>query len=108
MLRFLTICLFCFFMAACAPNRQAVISEEDNDEVLYILPDSTMEFRGRVMDSKDVVIYQSGRGGERAAVKLDLPLYNHAWRDTIDVERVTLDVPIARKEAAEDVADTIQ
>ena len=107
MIRILTVFLISLSIYACTPTKQAVISEPDNDEVLYILPDGTMEFRGRVIDRKDVVIYEDGRGGERAAVKLDLPLYNHAWRDTIDVERVTFDVPIARQQTEEEQTNTL-
>lgn len=95
----LTIMLLCAgFLVACAPTREAVISAEDNNKTLYVLPDGTMEFKGRVVPSDDVVIYNDGRGGERAAVKLELPLYNHAYRDSIIVERITLDMPVARKE----------
>lgn len=97
MTRIFAISLVCLMMVACTPAREVLFSEEGNDDILYILPDGTMEFRGRIISDEDVIIYEDGRGGERAAVKLDLPLYNHVWRDTIVVDRVTLDVPIARK-----------
>ncbi|MEQ8288509.1 MAG: hypothetical protein RIB78_02175 [Gammaproteobacteria bacterium] len=96
--RLTIIVLFASTLAACAPTRTAVVSAEDNNKTLYVLPDGTMEFKGRVVPGEDVVIYNDGRGGERAAVKLDLPLYNHAYRDSIIVERITLDMPVARKE----------
>ncbi len=84
------------FLAACTPTKMAIVSKEGDNKRLFVLPDGTMEFKGRVVSSEDVVIYNDGRGGERAAVKLDLPLYNHAYRDSILVERITLDMPVAR------------
>jgi predicted small secreted protein len=99
-----TLLLVLSLTAACANTRQAVISDAGNDEILYVLPDGTMEFKGRVIADEEVVIYQDGRGGERAAVKLYLPLYSHAWRDTIEVERVMFDVPIASRELEEEVS----
>ena len=39
-------------------------------EILYIFPDGRFEYKGRTLNSEDVVIYRDGRGGERAAVKL--------------------------------------
>ncbi len=84
------------FLTACTPTKLAVVSKEGDNKRLFVLPDGTMEFKGRVVPSEDVVIYNDGRGGERAAVKLDLPLYNHAYRDSILVERITLDMPVAR------------
>ena len=84
-------------LAGCAPTQKAVVSKPSDDDVLYILPDGTMEFRGRIIDKKDVVIYEDGRGGERAAVRLIMPLHPDVYRDTITVDRVDLDVPVARK-----------
>ena len=98
----LKLCLLpCFLvgllLAGCAPTQEAVVSTPSDDDVLYILPDGTMEFRGRIIDKKDVVIYEDGRGGERAAVRLIMPLHPDVYRDTITVDRVDLDVPVARK-----------
>lgn len=84
-------------LVACTATRMAVVSAQDNNKTLYVLPDGTMEFKGRVVPNDDVIIYNDGRGGERAAVKLDLPLYSHAYRDSITVERITLDMPVARQ-----------
>lgn len=97
-------------VAGCNQTRPAMISEADNKQTLYVLPDGTMEYKGRVMANDDVVIYQDGQGGERAAVKLYFPLYSHAWRDTITVERVFNDLPIAKQdvELSADEITTIQ
>jgi hypothetical protein len=57
-------------------------------EHLYVYADGSMEFRNRKLDADDVVIYNDGRGGERAAVKLSLePLHPAFYRDSIIVVR---------------------
>ena len=57
-------------------------------EQLVVYADGTMEFRNRKIDSENVVIYEDGRGGERAAVKISLePLHPPFYRDTIVVVR---------------------
>jgi hypothetical protein len=83
-------------MTSCATSNQP-IAERDQD-ILHIYPDGKMVLDGRVMNEEDVVIYDDGRGGERAAVKLLVPLsryktQNHSefYRDTIIVEREEVD-----------------
>ena len=57
-------------------------------EQLLVYADGTMEFRNRKIDPENVVIYEDGRGGERAAVKMSLePLHPPFYRDTIVVVR---------------------
>ena len=56
-----------------------------------------MEFKGRIMNKEDVVVYKDGQGGERAAVKLVLPFHPDVYRDTIQVERKEYDVPVVRE-----------
>ena len=65
------------------PERAAVKEQE----TLIVYPDGTMEFKNRGMYEKDVVIYPDGRGGERAAVKMRVPLHPDFYRDTIIVDR---------------------
>ena len=84
-------------MASCAATNQPV-AEKDQD-ILHIYPDGKMVFDGRIMNEEDVVIYDDGHGGERAAIKLLIPLsryktQNHAelYRDTIIVDRKAIDV----------------
>lgn len=61
-------------------------------EHLYVYADGSMEFRNRRMDADDVIIYNDGRGGERAAVKLSLePLHPAFYRDSIIVIRKPTD-----------------
>ena len=79
-------------------NKSVVMAGEKEQEILYIYPDGRMEFDGRFRSEEDVVIYDDGRGGERAAVRLIIPLHPDVYRDTITVERKELDVPVVRKE----------
>ena len=96
--KILAITLLTLTTAACNQTKPAMISDVNDKQTLYVLPDGTIEYKGRVMTDDDVVIYQDGYGGERAAVKLYFPLYSHAWRDTIQVERVFTDLPIAKQD----------
>ena len=65
---------------------------EKKKEVLIIYADGTMMLNGRVMNEKDVVIYPDGSGGERAAVRVFVPLHPDFFRDTIPVDRIEVDV----------------
>lgn len=68
----------------------SVIAEEAGEkeqEIFYIYPDGMMEFKGRIMNKKDVVIYADGRGGELAAVKLNVPRNTDFYRANIIVVR---------------------
>ncbi len=83
-------------IASCAATNQPV-ADKDQD-ILHIYPDGKMVFDGRTMSEEDVVIYDDGYGGERAAIKLLMPLsryktQNHAefYRDTIIVDRKVID-----------------
>ena len=83
-------------MASCAATNQPVA--ENGQDILHIYPDGKMVYDGRIMNEEDVVIYDDGYGGERAAIKLLIPLsryksQNHAevYRDTIVVERKAID-----------------
>lgn len=81
-------------IASCATTQKPVVAGEKEPEVLYIYPDGTMEFDGRIKNKEDVVIYQDGRGGERAAVKIIIPRYPDVYRDTITVVRKEIDMPV--------------
>ncbi len=69
-------------------SQSPVKSAATEPDQLTIYADGTMEFRNRKLNSEDVVIYDDGRGGERAAVKISLePLHPPFYRDTIVVVR---------------------
>ncbi len=60
-----------------------------NPQVLTVQNDGTMVMNNRTLNEKDVVIYPDGFGGERAAVKVRVPLKPDFYRDSIRVERET-------------------
>jgi hypothetical protein len=75
----------------------------DSPEVLHVYPDGTMQFRGRPIPPRDVVIYEDGYGGERAAVRIRMePLHPDFFRDTIVVERVKVEREAGSGAAQED------
>lgn len=84
-----------FIASACGPT---YLSDKNNTpEVLTIYPDGTMEFRDRILNEDDVIIYSDGQGGEKAAVRVWNPLQppsrkdSKYYRDTIIVERIKPD-----------------
>jgi hypothetical protein len=93
--RALAIVLSGLIMVSCALDPPADVTEIKGPDILYIHPDGTMIFRSRIMNEEDVIIYEDGRGGERAAVKLRIPRRPDVYRDTIVVERK--DIPVERK-----------
>lgn len=60
-------------------------------ETLFVFEDGRMKLNSRYVDSKDVVIYSDGRGGEKAAVKVRVPLHAAFYRDSIIVNRIVND-----------------
>jgi hypothetical protein len=75
---------------ACTHDRFTA-KQHTGTEVLTVQADGTMYFRERAMSEDDVIIYADGFGGERAAVKVYVPLKNDFYRDSIKVYRVTPD-----------------
>ncbi len=85
----LVIYMFIFitiFLVACN-NQTTINSVKSEPHKLIIHTNGSMEFRHRLLPTDDVVIYQDGRGGERAAVKMYVPLHPDYYRDSIIVER---------------------
>jgi hypothetical protein len=69
-------------------SQSPVKSNTSEPEHLFVYADGSMEFRNRKINSDDVVIYDDGRGGERAAVKISMePLHPPFYRDSIIVVR---------------------
>ena len=89
----------------CATAKKSVVmAGEKEQEILYIYPDGRMEFDGRFRNEEDVVIYDNGRGGENAALKIIVPSnryskesYKYYYRDSIEVERKEIDAPVVRE-----------
>jgi hypothetical protein len=67
-------------------------------EVLTVYPDGSMRLNNRPISPEDVVIYPDGYGGERAAVKVRVPVHPDYYRDTIVVRR---EVEVRREDRQE-------
>jgi hypothetical protein len=93
--RIIVYILLSILMMSCAVDKKQ--AEEKEQETLFILPDGTLMFNGRILNKEDVVIYDAAQSGERAAVKLMMPLHPDAYRDNITVDRKEVDVTVERK-----------
>jgi len=89
--------LISILTVSCVVDDRKLVTNEKEPDILYILPDGSMVFRGRIMNKQDVVIYDAAQRGERAAIKIILPLHPDAYRDNITVERKEIDVAVERK-----------
>lgn len=67
-------------------------------KVLTVYPDGSMHLNNRPISPEDVVIYPDGYGGERAAVKVRVPVHPDYYRDTIVVRR---EVEVRREDRLE-------
>ncbi len=106
--KFTSVCLTVLLTGILFSATSVIAEEADKkeQEIFYIYPDGTMEFRGRIKNKEDVVIYEDGRGGERAAIKIIVPRnplnrypkqrHSHFYRDNITVERIEIDMPVVR------------
>ncbi len=75
-------------LSACMGQAPVKTAAKKEPELLTVRADGSMEFRNRTMNAEDVIIYNDGRGGERAAVKMSLePLHPPFYRDSIIVVR---------------------
>jgi len=94
---FTGICFISLIIVGLFPATSATAEGAGNkeQEIFYIYPDGVMEFRGRIMNREDVVIYEDGRGGELAAVKLSVPRKPDFYRSNIIVVRKEIDVSVA-------------
>lgn len=79
-------------IASCTTGQSISNPGEKKKEVLVVYPDGTMMLNGRIMNEEDVVIYPDGYGGERAAVRVFVPIHPDFFRDTIPVERKDVEV----------------
>ena len=102
--RIIIFLLASLLIASCATAEKPVTEGEKEREILNIYPDGTMEFRGRIKNKEDVVIYEDGRGGESAAIKIIVPLnprsryrkprHSHFYRDNLTVVSEYIDMPV--------------
>ena len=78
-----------------------IVDSSVSDDRLIVYADGRMEFNSRFVNEEDVVIYNDGRGGERAAIKIRVPIHPDFYRDSILVVRVVnkLDEAISQREA---------
>ncbi len=81
---------FLVFTSACTSTniKNDVVESSKSHETLYVYEDGQMKLDSRYVDSEDVVIYSDGRGGEKAAVKVRVPIHSDFYRDSIIVVRV--------------------
>ncbi len=87
MMKNLVILMLLAGLAACS-MQPAVTATNKEPEILTVQKDGTMILNDRTMNEKDVIIYPDGFGGERAAVRVHVPLKKtDFYRDTIRVHR---------------------
>ena len=86
---FTSVCLMTLLIGVLFSATSVTAEEagEKEQEIFYIYPDGTMEFKGRIKNEEDVVIYEDGRGGELAAVKLIVPRHPDFYRGNVIVVR---------------------
>ena len=80
------------FFSACSTVPSSYVSPStrvnDEPEALYVYEDGRIEYNSRFVNKDDVVIYSDGRGGEKAAIKVRVPIHPDFYRDSIIVVRV--------------------
>jgi hypothetical protein len=95
--------VFLFSTMACTttPIANDVVESAESRETLFVYEDGRMELNSRYVDGKDVVIYSDGRGGERAAIKVRVPIHPDFYRNSIIVVRVVnkFDEAIGQRES---------
>jgi len=89
---FFSLLIACIFISACSVDSvkeyDLKVSHLDKKNILYVFQDGKMKFRSRYLNKEDVIIYNDGRGGEKAAIKMRVPRYPDFYRDSIIVVRV--------------------
>lgn len=98
--KYIGVILLSLLLAGCV---QVHVHEAGNNkpDVLRIDADGNMSLNGRSVSEEDIVIYPDGSGGERAAIKMRVPVRSDYYRDTIVVER---EVPVVYEDAATSAA----
>ena len=81
---------FLFILSSCSTVSTNTVKSSKTDkkiDQLYVYSDGSMKFNDRFVNSEDVIIYPDGFGGEKAAVKMSVPLHPDFYRDSIYVKR---------------------
>lgn len=86
--------------------KHGFIESPESRNTLLVYEDGRMEFNSRFVNDDDVVIYDDGRGGERAAIKVRVPIHSDFYRDSIVVVRVTNQFDTSLADGQSDVVDT--
>jgi hypothetical protein len=97
----LVIVTCCLLNTACTSTQPVnnVVESSALDNILLVYEDGRMEYNSRFLNVDDVIIYADGRGGERAAIKVRVPIHSDFYRDSIVVVRVV-------KQHEESIADS--
>lgn len=79
-----------FLLAGCL-SQPTVKTGQREPDILIVHENGDLEFRNRLVNKEDVVIYPDGFGGEKAAMKIRSlePLHPAFYRDSIVVQRRT-------------------
>ena len=85
-MKILTLLLLIPGLFACT-HEPYIAGQHSGPEVLIVQEDGSMYFKDRAMPRDDVIIYNDGFGGERAAVKVYVPYKHDYYRDSIRVYR---------------------
>jgi len=85
--RHLILSIACLTLAGCMAT-PAVKTASSEPEKLVVSADGKMQLGKRLIPDDDVIIYNDGFGGEKAAVRVRMePLHPDFFRDSIVVER---------------------
>ncbi|GJM17475.1 MAG: hypothetical protein DHS20C13_28020 [Thermodesulfobacteriota bacterium] len=83
-----------------------VVEPSKPDNTLLVYEDGRMEFNSRFVNDDEVVIYNDGRGGERAAIKVRVPIHSDFYRDSIIVVRVADQFDESVADGKDDIVNT--
>tara|TARA_R110000782_G_scaffold145551_6_gene238346 strand:- start:1668 stop:2015 length:348 start_codon:yes stop_codon:yes gene_type:complete len=99
---------FILFITACtsASTRSNIVESSEPDNTLLVYADGRMEFNSRFYNENEVVIYNDGRGGERAAIKVRVPIHSDFYRDSIIVVRVADQLVESIADGKDDIVNT--
>ena len=85
----LPLLLVSLMLGGCLSSPSVKTAKKEPD-ILFIHENGDMEFKNRLVNKEDIVIYPDGFGGEKAAMKIRSlePLHPAFYRDSIVVKRL--------------------